>query len=322
MSLEERRRKIRAAVLTTAVFAVSGVATYALFQAFREANEAQRISRVPEALPVPEYDFAYASDKGGDFDLYLATLDGSLEVRLTEGELAENGPRWSPDGKLILYSLTDFQTDIWVMAVSEGTAQAVTSDKADEFAGTWSSDGAMLAYTTGDSTIEIITLDGNGRRRLTDGFHPAWSPDGATIAFGRAVGDETDQTDIWVMEASGGTKEALTDMPGSEQFPAWSPDGQSLAFMGSDEAGVGQIYVLNVEDRTVRRLTGGPMHKSEPAWSPDGLRILYEVRTENSTYGNTDLYVINVDGTNPQAVVSGPSQDVSPAWNPAAASSK
>jgi Tol biopolymer transport system component len=48
---------------------------------------------------------------------------------------------------------------------------------------------------------------------------------------------------------------------------------------------------------------------------------LYEVTTENSTYGDTDLYVVNVDGTNPQAVVSGPSQDVSPAWNPTAGSS-
>lgn len=88
MSLDDRARKrFRTAALAVAVFAGSGAAAYGLFRAFRGATEAPRISRVPEALPVPEYDFAYASDKDGDFDLYLATLDGSLEVRLTKGDL-------------------------------------------------------------------------------------------------------------------------------------------------------------------------------------------------------------------------------------------
>jgi TolB protein len=305
--------------LTIAVFAASGAAAYALFQVFRGANEAPRISRVPEALPVPEYDFAYASDKDGDFDLYLATLDGTLELRLTEGELAENGPMWSPDGRFIAYSLTDFQTDIWVVAVSEGTARAVTSDTGEEFAAAWSSDGTRLAFTTDLTFIEVINLDGSGRHRLTDGFHPAWSPDGARIAFARSIGHETDQTDIWMMGASGGPKEALTDMPGSEQFPAWSPDGQEIAFVSS-ETGVAQIYVLDIQDRTVRQLTHEQTVKEGLSWSPDGLRILYAATTEDETNGDRDLYVIDGDGTNPQAVVSGPSQDVSAAWNPAAAS--
>ena len=86
MTLDDRAKRTRAAVLTVAVFALSGGAAYALFQRFRGAAEAPRISRVPEAFPVPEYDFAYASDKVGHFDLYLTTLDGDLELRLTDNE--------------------------------------------------------------------------------------------------------------------------------------------------------------------------------------------------------------------------------------------
>lgn len=316
MSSEERGRKIRAVVLTAAVFAVSGVATYALFQAFRQANEAPRISRVPEALPVPEYDFAYASDKGGDFDLYLATLDRKLELRLTDGPLAETGPRWSPDGALIAYTVSDRQSDIWVMAVSEGEAHAVTSGGGDEAATTWSSDGTRLAFTTDRSIIEVINVDGSGRRHLTDGStpdsHAAWSPDGARIAYAHIVGHDTD---LWVMDPSGRSKMPLIEMPGSEAFPAWSPDGSLIAFVGKDS----DIHVFSVADETVRRITNDRAAiKTDLSWSPDGRRILYSVGPE----GKSDLYVVDADGSQPKKVVSGPADDVSPAWNPVAASSK
>lgn len=315
-------QRMRTAVITVAVFLAVGAGAYALFQMFRGAAEAPRISRVPQALPVPEYDFAYASTKDGDYDLYLATLDRKLELRLTNGPLAESGPKWSPDGRLIAYSLFDrsdispiSQSDIWVMAVSEGEAHAVTSGGGDEAATAWSSDGTRLAFTTDRSIIEVINVDGSGRRRLTDGTtpdsHPAWSPDGTRIAYAHVVGDETD---LWVMDQSGTSKKPLMEMPGSEAFPAWSPDGSFIAFVGNNS----DIHVFSVADEAIRRITNdGAAIKTDLSWSPDGRRILYSVGPE----GKSDLYVVDVDGGTPRKVVSGPADDSSPAWNPAAASS-
>jgi Tol biopolymer transport system component len=326
----EAKHRVRTAVLALIVFATSAAVAYVLFRNFREAKEAPRLAPIEKPLPVPEYDFAYVSDKDGDLDLYLTTLDGDIELKLTDDQLPDTAPEWSPDGTRIAYTLStdtntpaDVNLDIWVTAVSQEQTRPVTSDPRDEVLGGWSPDSRMLVFETDPSTIEVVNMDGTDRRRLGQGFQPAWSPDGAKIAYARdAPGDETDQVDIWVMDETGGSQEQLTDMPGSEQFPAWSPDGKSLAFDANDESGIPQIFILDMESRIVRALTNGPLPKSDPSWSPDGRRILYEVNPESSTYGNTDLYVINVDGTNPRSVVSSLSQDVSPAWNPVATSSK
>jgi TolB protein len=322
MTHDDRTKRIRTAALMVAVFAASGGAAYALFQAFRGAAEAPRISRLPEALPVPEYDFAYASNKDGDFDLYLTTLDGDLELRLTDNDLADSEPRWSPDGKFIAYSLIDLQTDIWVMAVSEGRSRAVTSEAGDESGPTWSPDGQQLAFTGSDSIIEIVNLDGSGRQPLTDGsasdFDPAWSPDGALIAYAHNAG-EHENSDIWVMEPSGASKKALTHMHGSESDPSWAPDGERIAFVGT-ETGTGQIYILDLRDRGVRQLTEDETWKEGLSWSPDGRRILYVANTENETDGDRDLFVLEATGGTPQEVIAGPTYDTAPAWNPAAAS--
>jgi TolB protein len=325
MMTDDRAKRIRTAALTVAVFAASGGAAYALFQAFRGAKEAPRITRVEEALPVPEYDFAYASDKGGDFDLYLATLDGDLELRLTDNPLGENEPAWSSDGTLIAYSiLGDAGLDIWVTAVSEGEARAVTSGAGDEHGPTWSPDGRNLAFANGDSVIEVVNLDGSGRHRITDGsasdFDPAWSPDGARIAYAHDAPDDVENSDIWVMDSSGASKEALTEMKGSEYRPAWSPDGDRIAFVGT-ETGTGQIYVLDVRDRSVHQLSRDETWKEGLSWSPDGRRLLYVANTENQTDGDRDLFVIEATGDTPHDVIADPSQDTAPAWNPTAATS-
>jgi Tol biopolymer transport system component len=322
-------QRIRATVLTVAVFALSGIAAYVLFQMFRGAAEAPRLSRVPEARPVPEYDFAYASDKDGDFDIYLTTLDGSLELALTDHPGGEYQPAWSPDGKLIAYLLCEppgeYPCRVWVTAVTESDAFPVTAKQDAPQDPAWAPTGTRLAYANNSTTsvVEVVNVDGSGRRRLTDesassGF-PSWSPDGTQIAYASHVPAALEDSDIWIMDASGTGKKALTNLPGNESSPVWSPDGRDIAFIGGPRTGLPgltQIYLLNVEDGTVRAVTKDPVGKSHLSWSPDGRRILY-----SASRGNSNLYVVTVEGGSRQKVVTGPADDEFPAWNPAAASS-
>jgi hypothetical protein len=89
---------------------------------------------------------------------------------------------------------------------------------------------------------------------LPVGYAPAWSPDGARIAY-------VTRGDLWVADADGTHQRELV---AHADQPAWSPNGRRLAFTRD-----GVVYTVRVDGLDDRRLAPG----AHPAWSPDGERI-------------------------------------------------
>lgn len=90
-----------------------------------------------------------------------------------------------------------------------------------------------MCGTERDANAEIyaVNVDGTVLTRLTEDpaedAQPAWSPDGAKIAF---ASNRDGNFEIYVMSADGSDVERLTDDPGNDGFRAWSPDGATIAF--------------------------------------------------------------------------------------------
>jgi Tol biopolymer transport system component/DNA-binding winged helix-turn-helix (wHTH) protein len=131
--------------------------------------------------------------------LWRGRIDGSERRQLTVPPLAVINPRWSPDGKMIVFS-----------DASNG-------------------DRRKMTYL-GPGRIYAVSADGGGPVLLLAGYvgDSSWSPDGRSIAYGTFA---SSAFEVRVLDLQ---SQKSTTVPGSQGVwsPRWSPDGKYLAAIG------------------------------------------------------------------------------------------
>jgi tricorn protease len=133
---------------------------------------------------------------------------------------------------------------------------------------------SSIAFSWG-GTVWTVPREGGAARQITTGgreSHPAFSPDGATIAFS---GEYDGNVDVFVVPASGGSPRRLTWHPGADQVVGWTRDGKSVLFRSGRDAyaDFGRLFTVPVDGGFPEAL---PMWRAEDgAFSPDGSRIAY-----------------------------------------------
>lgn len=228
------------------------------------------------------------------YELARINIDGTESKRLTDNESYDNFPAWSPDGTRIAF-------------VSKSGLSVLAAD------------GARV------QPHKVQTVVSVQQPRLPAGLEvvalnpPAWSPDGARLAFvgwglpAQATGPVAASFAIYTVAVDGADLQRLTD---TVSEPSWSPDGQRIAFAKPDGDDVA-LYTVSADGSDPRRvttITGWHPQYGEPdparawienvAWSPDGSRILY-------TCGW--ICVVNVDG---KPVNDAPLRGNIAAWSP------
>ena len=211
---------------------------------------------------------AFASKRGGTFDLYAMKADGTGTRRLTSTKHDDGHPTWSPDGERIAFA-RGASPRIFVMGADGSGAGRLTDDESEESEPAWSPDGRWIAYVrkdAGSSIRELWLVDPEGTRRrgLTKlggvAHAPAWAPGGRRIAFSANVDDN--RFDIYTIGVGGGNVRPVTSREDAFD-PAWSPDGKTIAFSQG-----GAIFAIDVEEGDERMLTDPKNNDSSPAWRP------------------------------------------------------
>ena len=192
----------------------------------------------------------------------------------------------------------------------------ITSYSGEERDPALSPDGTRVAFAWDGETdaspdgrqfdLFVQPVAGGDPLRLTshpaDDLSPAWSPDGARLAFVRCA---LSGCGISVVSSEGGVETPLA-VPDDLRIQTlvWSPDGQTLAFSARQgTSGAFRLHLLalertegGVERVAATRLTAPPATYPgdlDPAFSPDS-RLLAFVRT--SIDGRQDVGLVDVEG--------------------------
>lgn len=267
----------------------------------------------------------FSSNRSGDFEIYSIAANGTGLKRLTTAAGDDSAPRWSPDGKRIVFeSERDHQSavpsvtsELYVMR-ADGSAQTrlTTNDVAD-WGPDWSPDGTRIAFARAvpGNDFDVLTMraDGTDTVNLTPGpgrdFAPAWAPDGTRIAF---ASDDDGDYDLYVVPAAGGATAKLFDGSADAGSPRWRPNGQWLSFSGFDPlTDSSDVYVAAPSGFPGYRLTFDLAFDCCATWSPDGGWLLFS--SERDT-GQFDLLVMRPDGTGRRLLLGGEGVDVGADW--------
>jgi Tol biopolymer transport system component len=190
-------------------------------------------------------------------------------------------PRWSPDGKkIVYYGLQPGKPYRIYIVPAEGGAPSevmpAPPDQAPQSDPVWSPDGETIAFGGTPAAppripIRILDLKTHQVSTLPDSddlFSPRWSPDGRYMAampydsLGLKLYDF--KTQKWSL---------LTSAPGG--FPSWSHNGQYIYIM--QDAGVERIRVPDGKFEQVTNLKGFQMTGYFGRWlglSPDDEPLL------------------------------------------------
>ncbi len=231
-----------------------GILPGMIYLSISEAGYAHLFAYHPENLPFTRLTFgewddrypavspdgrqiAFSSNRAGQWDIYLLTLESGEVTQVTDDMAYDGNPAWSSDGLWLAYEkYAGDNLDIYIKpAIADLDEIRVTSHPAPDFHPAWQPGSTVLAFTsTRTSTRDIFFIDtaSNGsestlqnytNNRTADQFNPVWKPDGASISW---ISPSDGYDTIFLAQVS--TEAAFAEPLTAANQVVWDPSGNYL----------------------------------------------------------------------------------------------
>ena len=167
---------------------------------------------------------AFASDRNGNFDLFVMSADGGAARRLTTHSASEIPSTFTTDGNYILFSAsiqdpansalfpTSAMTELYKVPVTGGRTEQVLGTPA-----------------------EMVCFDKSGKTFLYQdrkGFEDEW----------RKHHTSSITRDLWLYDSENGKHTNLTAHAGEDRNPVFAPDGQTVYFLSERDGSTFNVY--------------------------------------------------------------------------------
>src|SRR5438477_2098392 len=268
-------------------------------------EDMMKLKRLDEPVPSPDGKWVVFPAEDVDVEantkishLWIVPANGGESQRLNPTPNHEERPRFSPDGKRLIWTskATD-PTQIWMCDFDSGSGALVgkprqlTTISTGADGGIWSPDGKNIVFVSAvypdckddacnkqrDEELKKSKVKAKIFSRL---FYRHWN------AF-----TEFKRSHLFVIDADavvGTTPRDLTpgdhDVPpfhlGGQDMYAISPDGQELAYTSNiDEVEAtstnNEIFVVPMAGGTAKKISTSPGNDNTPLYSPDGKYIAW-----------------------------------------------
>ena len=252
-------------------------------------------------------------------EVWVVPTAGGSPQRFTSPGTESSNPRWSPDGKLLLFTSQrpGGRGNTWILRMDQPGGEAFQDDKYPR-AGSVTADGRLAVWVEGDS------LPSDSARRENDPFakmqpmarppfgavtkpiDPArydgrhvfdmqYKSNNAGFVPGRREARRWNPAQIYVQSFDGTDKRRITNTRYSHRSAVVSPDGQWVAF---------------VADERLRPDSVVEMERDSLA------RLPYDAKRDDVDRNTVDLYVIPIAGGTPRKVASFFGDEGQIAWSP------
>jgi Tol biopolymer transport system component len=226
----------------------------------------------------------YEQVVAGNRDLYVVSPSGGLPQRLTDHPGEDSMPRWSANGKRVIFA-TDRtgHWQIWEVPATGGSARPIRENEATEFQVDESPSGSHLAFlSNAENAAEYLWLRDQKSgvaqvllRYKADSIlgNPDWSPDGQEIVFSsnHRYGHQIYRVDVRSTETR-----RVSPITSGGCEPRFHPDGRRVVYVSRRHFGKSSLLVeQDLETGAEKTLVGWPALNYDPAYSPDGQELAF-----------------------------------------------
>ena len=277
------------------------------------SGELRQLTRGKASCTQPDWSpdgrwIAFCSNrsKKREVELWLLPTDGGEAHQLTSLGGTVTTPRWSPDSNALVFGFRELDPQ---PEKEEEKKQHPDFHHVRRLSYKLDGDGFLPA-----SRWQVMTvgIDGETPRALTEGpfdhSGARFSPDGGKVVLTanreEPLDSDIERSDLWVVPASGGALDRLTDSPGPAEMPQFSADGEWIYYVGHTGAPgksmIESYHLWRVParggeaedmtpqlDRSIGNLTLGDVRDANfygpaPLISPDGRTITFAISDSGS----------------------------------------
>lgn len=246
-------------------------------------------------------------------NLWMIDANGNNHRPLTTGMENDRSPRWSPDGKKLLYvSAKEESSQLYLRWMDNGLEARLSNLPSSPSGISWSPDGKWIAFT--------MFVDGKSPSLVQLPAKPKGAKWNAPPKYIEKMKFKADGSPsilpdghrhVFLLSAEGGTPRQITTGDYNYGNIAWSPDNQSILVSANVQKNWqynpndNEVHEIDIATGDLKTLTSRIGPDNVVGYSPNGKKIAYTGFDDKYLgFQISQIYVMDRDGRNSKSLTA------------------